>query len=347
MNKKILTISVAAYNVEKYLAKLIESVIAADRYGDVELIIVNDGSKDGTQKIAEHYEQKYPDTIRLVNKENGGHGSAVNWGIRLAEGKYFRALDGDDWVDVSGTQKLIELLKGSSADLVLTDFLQCFTDKTVEKREFPKLKPYNLYPLNAALKKTDWMPYHTVIYKTRLLQSNGISVDEKCFYEDNEYCIYPLKYVKTLIYFDLYCYCYRYGEAEQSVSMLSRKKHIDDSSRVCKSLIKYLNQERKTAGTQLTEYMVRNTARMCMWHINSLLSFAPDRKRKAEIIKFDNYIQDHAKDVYIRTWSVYKNRNRILQVYVNLLRKTDFKIYRICGWLKQLIPVRHFTRNKA
>lgn len=340
MNSKILTISVAAYNVEKYLIKLIDSVIAADRYGDVELIIINDGSIDRTRKIAERYEQIYPDTVRLINKENGGHGSAINKGISLAKGTYFRALDGDDWVDIDGTRKLIGLLKEINTDLVLADFLQCFQDKTIEKREFPKLKPGKLYHINEALKKIEWMPYHSVIYRTKLLQTNGIAVDEKCFYEDNEYCMYPLKYVKNLIYYDLYCYCYRYGEAEQSMSLLSRQRHIGDSSRVCSSLIKYLNQESSRISEELTEYLAYNTARMCVWHMNTMLSFPPDRKIKMEIMKFDHYIQDNARDVYLQTWGVYQNRNRILQIYMNVLRKTNFKIYYVFGYLKQILKKR-------
>ena len=95
--EKLLTISVAAYNVDNYLDQLMQSVIEADVMDALEVLIVNDGSKDGTAAKALSYQQQYPASVRLIDKENGGHGSTINCGIREAKGKYFRALDGDDW----------------------------------------------------------------------------------------------------------------------------------------------------------------------------------------------------------------------------------------------------------
>ena len=119
---KLLTFSVAAFNVEDYLPKLFNTLLDI-RYADkIEVLVINDGSGDGTARIAEDYEHRFPDTVRLVNKENGGHGSTINWGIKEAKGKYFRALDGDDWVDCDGLYSLLTQMETTDADMILTNY---------------------------------------------------------------------------------------------------------------------------------------------------------------------------------------------------------------------------------
>ena len=105
--KKNLTISIAAYNVENYLEKTLDSLII-DNLDKLEVLIVNDGSKDNTKKIAQKYCKKYPNSIKLIDKENGGYGSTINAGIKEATGKYFKQLDGDDWYNTENLNRLVE-----------------------------------------------------------------------------------------------------------------------------------------------------------------------------------------------------------------------------------------------
>ena len=88
---KYITFTVPCYNSQDYMARCIESLLPGG--DDVEIIIVNDGSKDATGKIADYYEKLYPGIVRAVHKENGGHGSGVNAGLKLATGMYFKALE--------------------------------------------------------------------------------------------------------------------------------------------------------------------------------------------------------------------------------------------------------------
>ena len=99
MDEKILTVTVPSYNVQAYLEDCLESFVNSEVMDDIEVLIVNDGSSDDTATIAERYVSKYENTFRLINKENGGHGSTINTGAREARGKYFKVVDGDDWVD--------------------------------------------------------------------------------------------------------------------------------------------------------------------------------------------------------------------------------------------------------
>lgn len=83
---KIISFAVPCYNSAEYMRKCVDSLLSGGE--DVEVIIVNDGSKDGTLEIARGYAEKYPDIVKVIDKENGGHGSGVNAGLKAATGLY-------------------------------------------------------------------------------------------------------------------------------------------------------------------------------------------------------------------------------------------------------------------
>ncbi len=99
--EKLLTIVVPAYNVEKYIKNCLDSFIDLSVLRSLEILIVDDGSTDSTASLAHTYEQKYPYSFKVLSKENGGHGSTINYAIPRATGKYFKVVDGDDWLDKS------------------------------------------------------------------------------------------------------------------------------------------------------------------------------------------------------------------------------------------------------
>ena len=296
---KILTISVAAYNVEKYLDQLMESVLSSSRADDVEILVIDDGSKDRTAEITKQYEEKYPDVVRLVSKPNGGHGSTINRGIIEAKGKYFRALDGDDWVDTDGFTKLIENLEYEDSDVVLTNYIDCYENGVRTIKKFDKLTDGNVYSIGEIYKSGSWMRYHTVIYKTSILQEQKITLDEHCFYVDSEFMLFPIPYVQTIKFYDIEVYCYRLGLSGQSVSMESRQKHSADSYKVSHTLLDdfYLSikgslDEGKAA------YIKHGVASHLIWHFKTILTYKPSRDHKRELIEFDEYIKDKAPEIY-------------------------------------------------
>ena len=91
---KILSVAIPSYNSQDYMRKCVESLLPAGN--DIEIIIVNDGSKDRTGEIAEEYASRYPGIVKAVHQENGGHGEAVNTGLKNATGLYFKVVDSDD-----------------------------------------------------------------------------------------------------------------------------------------------------------------------------------------------------------------------------------------------------------
>ena len=125
--EKILSIVIPAYNVEKYLEKCLASFEIQAILDRIEVLVINDGSKDHTAEIAQRYCEKYPETYFLYNKENGGHGSGINYGIRYATGKYFKVVDGDDWLNTEELEAFVKLLEETDTDIVAADFL-CIQD---------------------------------------------------------------------------------------------------------------------------------------------------------------------------------------------------------------------------
>lgn len=126
--EKILTISVAAYNVEEFLANTLNSCVVREVFNEIEVLIVDDGSTDHTADIAQEYINNYPDMFQLIRKQNGGYGSTVNTSIQLARGKYIRLLDGDDWFLSENLPEFILRLKRTDADMVITPYIECWGD---------------------------------------------------------------------------------------------------------------------------------------------------------------------------------------------------------------------------
>ena len=112
---KLLSVAIPCYNSEAYMSKCINSLLIGGE--EVEIIIVDDGSSDRTAEIADDYAEKYPTIVKAIHQENGGHGQAVNTGIKNATGLYFKVVDSDDWVNQDAyyevLKTLYELIRGA------------------------------------------------------------------------------------------------------------------------------------------------------------------------------------------------------------------------------------------
>ena len=180
--KKVLTISIAAYNVEKFIEKTLNSLII-ENLDKLEIIVVNDGSKDKTQDIIEEYRRKYPKSIRVINKENGGYGSTINTSIKLATGKYFKQLDGDDWYSSQNLELLLKKLEKISVDIVYSPMITVYTDsgkgETFQEISDKKEEILRLEEIIEEISKNRHLSMHSLAYKTSLLKENNIECLEK------------------------------------------------------------------------------------------------------------------------------------------------------------------------
>ena len=216
--KKILTIIVPSYNTEAYIDECLPTMLKHRYRKQLELLLVNDGSRDGTLEKLKQYEQRYPDTVTVIDKENGGHGSVINLGIRQAKGDYLKIVDGDDWVISKNLEKMIGQLASCSADLVIHPYIKYSVQDRKQKKVSYAIDKKRQMDFDEAASGLREVEIHAAAYRTSMLRDGHIQVREKCFYEDTEFNIYPIKYVRTVIAFDDPVYVYRVGTASQSIS---------------------------------------------------------------------------------------------------------------------------------
>lgn len=240
---KILSVVIPSYNSQEYMRKCIESLLPGGE--DVEIIIVDDGSKDGTAKIADEYAEKYPSIVKAVHQENGGHGEAVNAGLRNATGFYFKVVDSDDWVDERAYPQVLaalrELIGGPEVvDMVISNYVY---DKVGVRRK--KIMQYrHQLPVgtvfewkDVSVRKGHYILMHSVIYRTKLLRECSLQLPKHTFYVDNLFVFQPLPSVKKMYYLDLEFYHYFIGRQDQSVNEQVMIGRIDQQIKVNKLMI--------------------------------------------------------------------------------------------------------------
>lgn len=265
---KLLTVAIPCYNSAAYMSHAIDTLLTGGE--EMEIIIVNDGSTDDTQKIAEAYQERYPSIVRVISQENGGHGEAVNTGLANASGLYFKVVDSDDWVNEKALAQVMEMLKsliedGKSPDLFLANYVY-------EKVDAKKKKVINYHralPENQIFTWNDIMHFrqsqnilmHSTIYRTKLLKSCGIRLPKHTFYVDNIFVYQPLPYVKTMYYMDVNLYRYFIGREDQSVNEQVMIKRIDQQLRITKIMIESHNLA-QIKSKKLQAYMIKYLAMM-------------------------------------------------------------------------------------
>jgi len=319
---KVLTIVIPAYNMEKYISKTLDSLICAS-IDDLEVIIVNDGSTDGTEEIAKQYVNRYPHSFSLINKENGGHGSALNVGIKCSTGKYFRPLDADDWVDTDALEAVIHDLKINDADMVLTNFRKILeqSGQTINVRmknvwnrkeiKEGKAKPKEgrnilvygqVYDFDKELfDYNNQYLFHFVSYRTELLKDNNIKFDEHVYYDDMEYDVYPLPYVKTVLPIDRYLYQYRLEREGQSVDDKAFAKNHRDRRLVVKNILSYYLEHEEEFGFNVKEVILDDIIWKIQRQYDIYLTLMPvNAETRNELMEFSRDVRNTSAEIFDR-----------------------------------------------
>ena len=224
---KLLTLCTAAYNAEKTIAKMIDSVMTSKYCKMVEIIIVNDGSSDNTEQIVKEYEEQYPYCIKVLSKENGGSGSARNLAVQYASGKYIKLLDADDWIDTDRFDLFLEKLKDIDADVIWNGHYIYSVSKKVktEERYFADMISERVYKVSEdEFLCPSNLEMHGVTYRTSTIVENNLKLSEGMPYVDLEYLLLPIPFINTVVYLDIPFYVYQYGIIGQSVDPNIMKK---------------------------------------------------------------------------------------------------------------------------
>lgn len=244
---KLLSFAVPCYNSEAYMEKCIESLLPGGK--DVEILIVDDGSSDRTAEIADAYAERYPGIIRAIHQPNGGHGAAVNTGLKNAVGIYFKVVDSDDWLDRDSYLRVLKRLRtliklNTLPDMFLANYVYekegSKHKKVMRQKGFPKEKMFGWDDVGH-LAKGHYILMHSVIYRTQMLHDCGLQLPEHTFYVDNIYVYKPLPYVNNMYYMDVDLYRYYIGREDQSVNEQTMIRRIDQQIRVNKIMFADVN----------------------------------------------------------------------------------------------------------
>ena len=322
---KLLSIGIPSYNSEGFMRKCIESLLPGGE--EVEIIIVNDGSKDGTAAIADEYAAKYPTIVKAVHQENGGHGEAVNAGLRNATGLYYKVVDSDDWVNEEAylkiLNKLAELVKsGDMVDMLISNYVY---EKEGRKRK--KVMQYRTaFPTDTVFTWDDvkflhvgqYILMHSVIYRTQMLKDCGLELPKHTFYVDNIYVYHPLPYVKKMYYMDVNFYRYYIGREGQSVQEEVMIGRIDQQIRVNKILIDDCDVW-KLKNKKLRNYMISYLE--IMMTVSSILAI---RSKTEENLAKKKELWQYLKAKDVRSYK--KIRRSIMGNTMNLPGKGGRKI---------------------
>ncbi len=329
---KLLTVAIPCYNSQDYMERCIKSLLTGGE--DVEILIIDDGSEDATPEIADGYARRYPTMVRAIHQENGGHGAAVNTGIKNATGLFFKVVDSDDWVDEEAFHAVLgrlgELAGGDDiVDLFIANFIY---DKAGAKNKrvmrytmmFPTERVFGWKDV-MLITKGHYLLMHSVIYRTRVLQKCNMELPAHTFYVDNIYVYHPLPFVKKMYYMDVDLYHYFIGRADQSVNESVMIGRIDQQISVNKLMIEDYDLW-KISDKHLRKYMFNYLEIITVVSTVLLL-----RSGTEENVQKKRDLWKYIKEYDIRLF--HRLRNGIMGVTMNLPgrggRKISVAAYRL------------------
>ena len=228
--------------------------------------------------------------------------------------------DGDDWVNTGNLIRLVEKLKTVDSDIVATNYtwINCET-KLPEKRQedpFRDLEYGHEYRFDEIADRTI-IDMHAMAVKTELLREMNEKIDEHTFYVDVEYILFPIPYVKTVLFLEEDVYQYRLGMPGQSMSIKKMQKNLKNHLKVLFRINDYCEKMKDKATPAQMNYMNRIVAQTLVSQMKIYISFPLDRKMKKNIIKLDSYFYHHNRDAY----------DKVANGAVWLLRRTNYRLY--------------------
>jgi len=326
-DKKLLSIIVPSYNMEAYLPKCLESLIVSDKelLQKLDVIVVNDGSKDRTSEIAHEFESRYKGVFRVIDKENGNYGSCINAALPVAQGKYIKVLDSDDWFATNNFGLFLSELQNATEDVILTDFeLVDLKGKVIEShRNIINEKSRNISQFSDELCSHLSMP--SITYRLALLMKIGYRQTEGISYTDQEWDYMPMSLASTCRYIPLVIYEYVMGRDGQTCSQEQRLKQVGVEAQIVIGIVRFYLKNTEMFHQDSRHYMqtrmLYRTRRIYSYFLLEYRHVLPlqDLMSYDQLIKeLDTQIYNEVGDVelssklhfhYIREWREKRSRN--------------------------------------
>lgn len=301
---KTISFAIPCFNSAAYMEKCVFSLLPLG--DDIEIILVDDGStKDTTAEICDRLAEEHPGIIKAIHKENGGHGSAVNFGLDAAQGLYFKVVDSDDWLDVDAMNRVMRFLRKQASrrhavDLVITNYVY----EKVYEGTHTTIRYTNVFPVEKEFTWSDvghfhssqYLLMHSAIYRTQLLKDMDLRLPEHCFYVDNIFVYVPLPHVKTMYYFNEDVYRYFIGREDQSVNEKVMLSRIDQQLRITRIMIDSVDL-REVANPKLRQYM-HNYLSMMMCICSIFLRMEPTKENEEKRSDIWQYLRNKDEQLY-------------------------------------------------
>ncbi len=262
-----ISFGVPCYNSAAYMDACISSILKGCEFApDVQVIIVDDGSQgDETPDLADEWARRYPQHVKVIHQENGGHGCAVLAAIAAADGAYFKIIDSDDWVGAGALRALLYQLRRmlereQAVDLIITNYVyEHAADNTSKTIDFRNVLPRGKvigWDRMGFFGPGQYLMMHALTYRTALLRAGSIPMPAHTFYVDNIYAYIPLPRVSTIYYLDVDLYHYYIGRPDQSVNEQVVIQHIDQQLRVSRIMLRAYHLYDEVESVKLRNYML-------------------------------------------------------------------------------------------
>lgn len=320
-DKKLVTICVPSYNVQQFLDRCLQTLVCCRYSPLLDIIVVNDGSKDYTSKVGHEYERRYPGIITVVDKENGGHGSTINCALERARGTYFMVVDADDWINTDAFEKLLEpMISGEiDADLISANYDLIDIESAEMTVWMQECEPEygRVYRFDELDTKKSYFTLASSLFKTEILRKHGQKLQEHTFFVDVEYILFPIPYVDTVLFSDLKIYRYCRGNTEQSVHTPNMVKRFDQHDRVMRRVLTYYHETKMSVAHKA--YMKEILCKLLYTHYALMLVHDWDMARGVQRCKeFDAYLGKLEPEL--------AERMRSTMPYLKMVRAANFDL---------------------
>lgn len=296
--EKVLSIVIPTYNMEKYLGKCLDSLIIDENMESLEILVINDGSKDGSLSIAQSYYKKYPNTFKVIDKKNGNYGSCINRRLKEATGKYIKILDADDYFNKAELIQLIDKMKSIDTDVVITDYqLVSESNAILADVSFKWLLntdcEYNIGNI-LSQELTDKIQMHAISYRLDFLKNINYIQTEGISYTDQEWVFTPIALATSLYYIHLHVYNYLIGREGQTMNTEIYDRNSNQLVTLLKSLVYRINEIEIDA--QRRKYLERRISQL-LCKLYQIYIYRKYRNIK-ELIDFDTWLKEKDESIY-------------------------------------------------
>ncbi len=304
MDNIILSVIIPAYNVENYIMDLLHSIYESGiEDNKIELLVVDDGATDHTIEIIKQSEYGMKENLKIIHKENGGHGSCINKGFRVAKGLYTRVIDGDDWVNTKTFRRYVEKLEKSEADMIVDSYSKYYvaSNESEQLSEINQIMGNFYGSMEKVLEKLDkifiLMPMITI--RTQCYIQLNRLIDEHIFYDDAEYNALCIAATESVEICNLNVYQYRIGRKGQSVDFSIAARRTADLEKIIHYVLNVIEDTGLCNNTVKSKYLERYIAKtavncltLCILHKKTC------EKNYRDICEVDKKIAKKNKNVY-------------------------------------------------